>query len=65
MYMFETACNIQIRAQSGGVSLSFVPPELLAGARAQAAAATQSLGGKLVWPGLLRMLDGIDSSYAT
>jgi ribulose-5-phosphate 4-epimerase/fuculose-1-phosphate aldolase len=65
MYIFETACNIQIRAQSGGVSLSFVPPELIAGAQAQAAAATQSLGGKLVWPGLLRMLDGFDSSYAT
>jgi ribulose-5-phosphate 4-epimerase/fuculose-1-phosphate aldolase len=65
MYIFEAACNIQIRAQSGGASLSFIPPELIAGAQAQAAAATHSLGGKLVWPGLLRMLDGLDGSYAT
>src|SRR5688500_15279121 len=40
MYIFEAACNIQVRAQSGGASLSFIPPELIARARAQAAAAT-------------------------
>lgn len=65
MYIFEAACNIQVRAQSGGASLSFIPPQMIAGAQAQAAAATHSLGGKLVWPGLLRMLDKLDRSFAT
>jgi ribulose-5-phosphate 4-epimerase/fuculose-1-phosphate aldolase len=65
MYIFEAACSIQIRAQAGSGDLAFIPRELLAGAQAQAAAATRSLGGKLVWPGLLRMLDRVDSSYAT
>jgi ribulose-5-phosphate 4-epimerase/fuculose-1-phosphate aldolase len=65
MYIFEAACSIQVRAQSGGAGLSCIPPQMIAGAQAQAAAATHSLGGKLVWPGLLRMLDGLDSSYAT
>lgn len=65
MYVFETACNVQIRAQAGGASLSSIPVGLIAGAQAQAAAATHSLGAKLVWPGLLRMLDRLDPSYAT
>ncbi len=65
MYVFEAACSIQVRAQAGGAHLSFIPAQLIAGARAQAAAATHSLGGKLVWPGLLRMLDRLDRSYAT
>lgn len=65
MYIFEAACSIQVRAQSGGASLSLIPPQMIAGAQAQAAAATHSLGGKLAWPGLLRMLDRLDSSYAT
>lgn len=65
MYIFEAACNIQIRAQAGGTTLTTVPAGLIVSARAQAAAATQSLGGKLVWPGLRRMLDRLDTSYAT
>lgn len=65
MYIFEAACNIQIRAQSGGRDLTPIPAPMIAGAQAQAAAVTRSLGGKLVWPGLLRMLDRVDSSYAT
>ena len=65
MYMFEAACNIQIRAQAGGSELTPIPAALIAGAQAQAATVTRSLGGSLVWPGLLRMLDRLDSSYAT
>ncbi|MFC4311800.1 class II aldolase/adducin family protein [Steroidobacter flavus] len=65
MYIFEAACNIQIRAQSGGRDLTPIPAAMIAGAQAQAAAVTRSLGGKLVWPGLLRMLDRADFSYAT
>lgn len=65
MYIFEAACNIQVRAQAGGSELTSIPPALVAGAQAQAATVTRSLGGKLVWPGLLRMLDRLDASYAT
>lgn len=65
MYIFEAACAIQVRAQSGSAILSFIPSHLIAGAQAQAAAATQSLGGNLAWPGLRRMLDRLDPSYAT
>lgn len=65
MYIFEAACTIQIRAQSGGKALIAVPPALVATAQAQSATATRSLGGQLAWPGLLRMLDRIDASYAT
>jgi len=65
MYIFEAACNIQIRAQAGGSELTPIPAALIAGAQAQAATVTRSLGGQLVWPGLLRMLDRLDSSYAT
>jgi ribulose-5-phosphate 4-epimerase/fuculose-1-phosphate aldolase len=63
MYVFETACQIQIRAQSGGGELIPVHPMILAGAKAQAKAVTKGLGGALAWPGLLRMLDRKDASY--
>jgi ribulose-5-phosphate 4-epimerase/fuculose-1-phosphate aldolase len=64
MYVFESACAIQLRAQSGGSRLIPIPQPILDGARAQAQAVTRGLGGQLVWPGLLRKLDRIDPSYA-
>lgn len=63
MYLFETACAIQIRAQSGGGELVRVHPAIVAGAQQQAAQVTKNLGGQLAWPGLLRKLDRIDSSF--
>ena len=63
MYLFETACNIQIRAQSGGGKLISIPQPILDGARAQAKVVTKGLGGQLAWPGLLRKLDRMDASY--
>jgi len=63
MYVFEAACTIQIRAQSGGNELIPIPAPLIAGAQQQAATVTRSLGGKLAWPALLRRLDRIDPSY--
>ncbi|ROH91961.1 class II aldolase/adducin family protein [Stagnimonas aquatica] len=56
MYLFEAACMIQVRAQSGGGELLPIPAPILAGIQAQAAAVTKGLGGALVWPGLLRRL---------
>jgi ribulose-5-phosphate 4-epimerase/fuculose-1-phosphate aldolase len=63
MYVFESTCQIQIRAQSGGGELVPVHPLILAGAKAQAKAVTKGLGGALAWPGLLRMLDRKDASF--
>ena len=57
MYLFESVCTIQVRAQSGGGELTSVHPQIIAGAREQAAAVTQGLGASLSWPGLLRRLD--------
>jgi len=63
MYMLETACQIQIMAQSSGGKLIQVPAPIVAGIQAQAEQVTKGLGGSLVWPGLLRKLDRRDPSY--
>jgi ribulose-5-phosphate 4-epimerase/fuculose-1-phosphate aldolase len=63
MYVLETACQIQIMAQSGGGDLVQVPQPVVDGIQAQAEQVTKGLGGALVWPGLLRKLDRSDSSY--
>ncbi len=57
MYLFETVCTIQVRAQAGGGELVQVDPRIVQGAQQQAAAVTRGLGAQLVWPGLLRRLD--------
>jgi ribulose-5-phosphate 4-epimerase/fuculose-1-phosphate aldolase len=56
MYLFESVCTIQVRAQAGGGELVRVDPAIIATAREQAALATRGLGADLVWPGLLRRL---------
>jgi len=63
MYLFETACAIQLRAQSGGGELLSIHPLILATAQQQAAQVTRQLGGALAWPALLRKLDQIDPSF--
>ena len=63
LYLFESACTIQVRAQAGGGELIPIDPRIIAGAQAQAAQVTRGAGGGLAWPGLLRRLDRIDASY--
>jgi len=63
MYVLETACQIQIMAQSGGGELIPVPTPIVTGIQAQAEQVTKGLGGALVWPGLLRKLDREDPSF--
>ena len=62
MYIFETACQIQVAAQAGG-SLTTVDAQILQGVADAARIQTEGLGGAFVWPALLRKLDRIDSSY--
>jgi ribulose-5-phosphate 4-epimerase/fuculose-1-phosphate aldolase len=63
LYLFESACTIQVRAQAGGGELLQIDPRIIAGAQAQAAQVTRGAGGGLAWPGLLRRLDRVDPSY--
>lgn len=63
MYILESACRIQILAQSGGATLLPVPPQIVAGVAAQLDAVTVGQGAQLAWPGLLRKLDRTDPSY--
>jgi ribulose-5-phosphate 4-epimerase/fuculose-1-phosphate aldolase len=63
MYLFETVCTIQVRAQAGGGELVHVDPRIIAGAKQQAAVATKGLGADLTWPGLLRRLDRRSPGY--
>lgn len=64
LYMFETACAIQIRARAGGGELLAVGPDILAGAREASRQATVGQGaGALAWPGLLRRLDRVNPGF--
>jgi ribulose-5-phosphate 4-epimerase/fuculose-1-phosphate aldolase len=65
MYLFETVCNIQVRAQAGGGELWSVDPAIIATSQQQAMQATRGVGaGALAWPGLLRRLDRQMPGYA-
>jgi ribulose-5-phosphate 4-epimerase/fuculose-1-phosphate aldolase len=63
MYILESACAIQLRAQSGGQELIRIPEPILAGIRTAAREVTRGLGSSLAWPGLLRKLDRASPGY--
>ena len=63
MYVFESACAIQIRAMAGGKPLRAIDPKIIDNAMAQARAVTNSQYGMLAWPALLRKLDRSDPDY--
>ena len=63
MYVLESACRIQILAQSGGTRLSKVPESTVGTVASQLSAVTVGQGAQLAWPGLLRKLDRIDPSF--
>ncbi len=63
MYLLETACRVQILAQSGEKALIHIAPQILQGIKAQVAQVTKGLGADLVFPALLRKLDKLDESY--
>lgn len=63
MYLFESACTIQLRAQAGGSDLVPIDSRIIDGATAQAKQVTRGAGGALAWPALLRKLDRVDPSY--
>lgn len=61
MYAFQSACEIQIAAQSGGGPLVVIDPRIVEGIGH--AMKVQGVGGSLVWPALLRKLDRLDASF--
>ncbi len=63
MYVFESACQIQISAQSGGTELTEVDPQILQGIAHAMKVQTGGMGGQFAWPALLRKLDRIDPGY--
>jgi ribulose-5-phosphate 4-epimerase/fuculose-1-phosphate aldolase len=63
MFLLERACRIQILAQSGSVKLVPIDERVLAQIPAQEQVVTQGGGGRLVWPGLLRKLDRLNSDF--
>jgi hypothetical protein len=62
MYVFESACQIQISAQAGG-ELTAVHPEIVAGTVQAMKVQTGGLGGAFVWPALIRKVDRVDPGY--
>jgi ribulose-5-phosphate 4-epimerase/fuculose-1-phosphate aldolase len=61
MYAFQTTCEIQIAAQSGGGELVRIDPRIVEGIGH--ALKVQGLEGSLIWPALLRRLDRLDPGY--
>lgn len=63
MYLFESTCQIQLAAQSGGVALTEVHPEIVQGVAHAMKVQTGGMGGAFVWPALIRKLDRIDTGW--
>lgn len=63
MYIFESACQIQIAAQAGGGELIHVNSAIISGVAEAMRVQTGGLGGTFVWPTLLRRLDRRDPTY--
>ena len=63
MFLLERSCKIQILAQSGGNELVPIDEKIFAQIPSQEAIVTQGLGGRLVWPGLLRKLDRMGANF--
>ena len=63
MYIMQRACEIQIKAQSGGGALTLIPAQILAGIQAASEQVTRGANGDIAWPALLRKLRRTDPSF--
>jgi ribulose-5-phosphate 4-epimerase/fuculose-1-phosphate aldolase len=63
MYVFESACQIQVSAQAGGGDLTPVDPMIVDGTAKAMKVQTGGMGGQFVWPAMIRKLDRLDPSY--
>jgi ribulose-5-phosphate 4-epimerase/fuculose-1-phosphate aldolase len=62
MYVFESACQIQIAAQAGGALIE-IPQTVLDGVVQAMKIQTGGMGGQFVWPAMLRKLERTDPGY--
>lgn len=56
MYVLENACQVQVTAQAGGPLIE-IPDSVRATAQTDARSQTGGMGGRFVWPALLRKLE--------
>lgn len=63
MYILETACQIQIAAQSGGSELIMLDESIIRLNAQNTAEATAGQGGKLAWAAMLNKVDRHDRSF--
>ena len=63
MYILQKACEVQIKAQSGGSELTLISPQILAGIQAASKQVTKEANGDIAWPALLRKLRRTDPSF--
>jgi ribulose-5-phosphate 4-epimerase/fuculose-1-phosphate aldolase len=63
MFAMEQACRIQVLAQSTGAELITVPEPVVGRIMEQVKVVVRGEGSAIIWPGLLRKLDRIDSSF--
>ena len=63
MYILQKACEVQVRAQSGGAELLPIAKPIVEGIKKSAKEVLRGSGGNLAWPGILRKLDRIDPSW--
>jgi len=63
MYNLETACQIQIAAQSGGAELILLSPEMTQQNFAAVADVTAGQGGQIAWKAMVDKVDRRDPSY--
>jgi ribulose-5-phosphate 4-epimerase/fuculose-1-phosphate aldolase len=65
MYILQKACEVQVRAQSGGGELIPIPQPIVDGIKKASKIVLRQSGGMIAWPGILRKLDRIDPSWRT
>jgi len=63
MYVFESACQIQVSAQAGGGALTRVPQAIIDGTGESMRVQSAGMGGAFAWPALLRDLDRRNPGY--
>ena len=63
MYILQKACEVQVRAQGGGVELVRIAQPIVDGIRKAAKVVMRDSGGMIAWPGILRKLDRSDPSW--
>ena len=65
MYILQKACEVQLRAQSGGGELIPIARPIVEGIKKASKVVLRQSGGMIAWPGILRKLDRRDPSWRT